>query len=154
MVWFTSFVRFSIITTLILCETISKFSRSGYDRITLQRTACFVVDPFTVGHYAFLFNCATTVQVVDSMTTPVHKPWKGWYRLIPPVHRPVLSYLQRCFLLLLWLLQSHRVHSWRLPKSLFFILVFTIDVCSTWCPLNAALIVKDNHKEGYFIYTV
>ena len=41
----------------------------GYDRITLQRTACLVVDPFTVCHYAFLFNCVTTGHVVDSMTT-------------------------------------------------------------------------------------
>ena len=37
--------------------------------ITLQRTACLVVDLFTVGHYALLFNGATTAQVMDSMTT-------------------------------------------------------------------------------------
>ena len=52
----------------LFVKTIRKFIRRGYDRVILQRTACLVVDPSTVGHHAFLFNCATTGQVVDSMT--------------------------------------------------------------------------------------
>ena len=54
----------------LFVKRIKYFIKRGYDRAVLQRTACSVVDPFTVGHYAFLFyNCTMTGQVVDSMTT-------------------------------------------------------------------------------------
>lgn len=42
-------------------KIIKSFIRRGYDRNILQRSACLVVDPFTVGHYAVLFGCAMTV---------------------------------------------------------------------------------------------
>ena len=41
-------------------KKIKAFTKRGYDPLILQRSACLVVDPFTVGRYAFLFNCATT----------------------------------------------------------------------------------------------
>ena len=54
----------------LFVKRIKYFIKRGYDRAILQRTACLVIDPFTVGHYAFLFyNCMMTGQVVDSMTT-------------------------------------------------------------------------------------
>ena len=51
-------------------KRIKYFIKRGYDHAILQRTAGLVVDPFTVGHYDFLFyNCTMTGKVVDSMTT-------------------------------------------------------------------------------------
>ena len=44
----------------LFIKRIKKFVKKGYDPTILQRTACLVVDPFTVGHHAFLFACATT----------------------------------------------------------------------------------------------
>lgn len=36
----------------------------------MQQTACLVVNPITVGSYAFLFNCKTVGRDSDSMTAP------------------------------------------------------------------------------------
>ena len=44
----------------LFIKTIKLFAKRGYKRNILQRTSCLVVDPFTVGHYAFLFDCAMT----------------------------------------------------------------------------------------------
>ena len=43
-------------------KRIKRFSKRGYDPIILQRTACLVVNPFTVGNHAYLFGCAMTGQ--------------------------------------------------------------------------------------------
>ena len=44
----------------LFIKRIKKFIKKGYDPTILQRTACLVVNPFTVGHHASLFACATT----------------------------------------------------------------------------------------------
>ena len=44
----------------LFIKRIKKFIKTGYDPTILQRTACLVVNPFTVGHHASLFGCATT----------------------------------------------------------------------------------------------
>ena len=44
----------------LFMKKIKAFKKRGYDPLILQRSACLVVDPFTVGRYAFLFNCTTT----------------------------------------------------------------------------------------------
>ena len=44
----------------LFTKKIKAFTKRGYDPLILQRSACLVVDPFTVGRYAFLFNCTTT----------------------------------------------------------------------------------------------
>ena len=36
----------------------------------LQQTACLVVNPITVGNFAFLFNCTLVGRTSDSMTVP------------------------------------------------------------------------------------
>ena len=36
----------------------------------LQQTACFVVNPITVGNFAFLFNCTPVGRTSDSMMVP------------------------------------------------------------------------------------
>ena len=41
-------------------KRIKHFLKKGYDPQTLQRTACLVVDSFTVGNHASLFNRAMT----------------------------------------------------------------------------------------------
>ena len=37
---------------------ISKYIRRGYDPLVLRRTACLVIDPFTVDNHASLFSTA------------------------------------------------------------------------------------------------
>ena len=37
--------------------TISHYKKIGYNINVLQQTACLVVNPITVGNFAFLFNC-------------------------------------------------------------------------------------------------
>ena len=36
----------------------------------LQQTACLVVNPITVGNFAFLFNCTLVGRTSDSMMVP------------------------------------------------------------------------------------
>ena len=53
----------------LFIKRIKKFNKKGYDPTILQRTACLVVNPFTVGHHASLFACATTGRSKYSMKT-------------------------------------------------------------------------------------
>ena len=48
----------------------SHFKKIGYNINVLQQTACFVVNPITVGNFAFLFNCSPVGQASNSMTVP------------------------------------------------------------------------------------
>ena len=43
-------------------KLIRKHVADGYDPLILRRTVCLVLDPFTIDHYNFLFNCAMTGQ--------------------------------------------------------------------------------------------
>ena len=40
-----------------LIKIISNYKKIGYNINVLQQTACLVVNPITVGNFAFLFNC-------------------------------------------------------------------------------------------------
>ena len=42
----------------------------GYKINALQQTECLVVNPITVGNFAFLFNCTPVGRTSDSMTVP------------------------------------------------------------------------------------
>ena len=42
--------------------------RFGYNSNVLQQAACLVVNPITVGNFAFLFNCTPVGRTSDSMT--------------------------------------------------------------------------------------
>ena len=42
----------------------------GYNFNVLQQTACLVVNPITVGNFAFLFYCTPVGRLSDSMTVP------------------------------------------------------------------------------------
>ena len=44
------------------------YKKIGYNINVLQQTACLVVNPITVGNFAFLFNCTPVVRTSDSMT--------------------------------------------------------------------------------------
>ena len=49
---------------------ISHCKKIGYNIGVLQRTACLVVNPITVGGFAFLFDCTPVGRTSDSMMVP------------------------------------------------------------------------------------
>ena len=48
----------------------SHYKKIGYNKYVLQQTACLVVNPITVGDFAFLFDCTQAGRTLDSMTVP------------------------------------------------------------------------------------
>ena len=51
-------------------KIISNYKKIGYNINVLQRTACLVINPITVGNFAFLFNCTPVGWTSDSMMVP------------------------------------------------------------------------------------
>ena len=51
-------------------KIISHYKKIGYNINVLQQTACLVVNPITVGNFAFLFNCTPSGRTSDSMMVP------------------------------------------------------------------------------------
>ena len=51
-------------------KTISHYKKIGYYINVLQQTACLVVNPITVGNFAFIFNCTPVGRTSDSMMVP------------------------------------------------------------------------------------
>ena len=51
-------------------KIISHYKKIGYNINVLQQTACLVVNPITVGNFAFLFNCTPVGRSSDSMMVP------------------------------------------------------------------------------------
>ena len=51
-------------------KIISYNKKIGYNINVSQRTACLMVNPITVGNFAFLFNCTPVGRTSDSMTVP------------------------------------------------------------------------------------
>ena len=51
-------------------KIISHYKKIGYNINVLQQTACLVVNPITVGKFAFLFNCTPVGRTSDSMMVP------------------------------------------------------------------------------------
>ena len=51
-------------------KIISHYKKIGYNINVLQQTACLVVNPITVGNFAFLFNCTPMGRTSDSMMVP------------------------------------------------------------------------------------
>ena len=51
-------------------KIISHYKKIGYNINVLQKTACLVVNPITVGNFAFLFNCTPVGRTSDSMMVP------------------------------------------------------------------------------------
>ena len=48
-------------------KIISHYKKIGYNINVLQQTACLVVNPITVGNFAFLFNCTPQGRISDSL---------------------------------------------------------------------------------------
>ena len=48
-------------------KTISHYKKIGHNINVLQQTASFVVNPITVGNFAYLFNFTTVGWTSDSM---------------------------------------------------------------------------------------
>ena len=51
-------------------KIISHYKKIGCNINVLQQTACLVVNPITVGNFAFLFNCTPVGLTSDSMMVP------------------------------------------------------------------------------------
>ena len=51
-------------------KIISHYKKIGYNINVLQQTACLVVNPITVGNFAFLSNCTPVGRTSDSMMVP------------------------------------------------------------------------------------
>ena len=51
-------------------KMVSRCRKIGYKINVLQQTACLVVNPITVGNFAFLFNCTPVGWTSDSMMVP------------------------------------------------------------------------------------
>ena len=56
--------------TVRLIKIISHYKKIGCNINVLQQTACLVVNPITIGNFAFLFNCTPMGRTSDSMTVP------------------------------------------------------------------------------------
>ena len=54
----------------LVYKIISHYKKIGYNINVLQQTACLVVNPITVGNFAFLFNCTPVGRTSDSMMVP------------------------------------------------------------------------------------
>ena len=48
-------------------KIISHYKKIGYNINVLQQTSCLVVNPITVGNFAFLYNCTPVGRTSDSM---------------------------------------------------------------------------------------
>ena len=51
-------------------KLISHYKKIDYNINVLQQTSCLVVNPITVGSFAFLFKCTPVGRTSDSMTVP------------------------------------------------------------------------------------
>ena len=51
-------------------KIISQYKNIGYNSNVLQQTACLVVNPITVGNFAFFFNCMPAGRTSDFVTVP------------------------------------------------------------------------------------
>ena len=51
-------------------KIIFRYKKIGYNINVLQQTACLVVNPITIGNFAFLFNCMLVGRTSDSMMLP------------------------------------------------------------------------------------
>ena len=54
-------------------KIISHYKKIGYSINVLQQTTCLVVNPLTVGNFAFLFNCMPVGRTSDSMMVPTSR---------------------------------------------------------------------------------
>ena len=61
-----------------LVEIISHYKKIGYGVDVLQRTACLVVSPITVGGFAFLFGCTPVGRTSDSVMVPAWELVYWW----------------------------------------------------------------------------
>ena len=54
-------------------KIIARYKTTGYNINVLEQTACLMVNPITVGNFAFLFNCSPAGWTSDSMTVPTKR---------------------------------------------------------------------------------
>ena len=59
-------------------KIISNYKKIGYNINVLQQIVCLVVNPITVGNFAFLFNCTQVGPTSDSMMVQTYLLMR-WY---------------------------------------------------------------------------
>ena len=64
-------------------KIISHNKKIGYNNNVLQQTACLVVNPITVGNFAFLFNCTLVGRTSDSMPVSKGAKIRNRYNQVP-----------------------------------------------------------------------
>ena len=77
-------------------KIIPHYKKIGYSINVLQQTACLVVNPITVGNFAFLFNCTPVGRTSDSMMVPTSRLiywWDGRGLMLWLFVRPTRVYL-------------------------------------------------------------
>ena len=57
-------------------------TQDGHNINVLQQTACYVVNPITVGNFASLFNCIPVGRTSDSMAVPTKRSTKHIFVLV------------------------------------------------------------------------
>ena len=67
MTWCISCIRLLALFSAQFIKLISHYKKVGYNINVFQQTACLVVNPITVGSFAFLFNCTPVDRTSESM---------------------------------------------------------------------------------------
>ena len=66
MIWYLN----SKLDLNLSCAKNFHYKKISYNTYVLQQTACLVVNPITVGNFAFFFNCTPGGRTSDSMKVP------------------------------------------------------------------------------------
>ena len=70
----------SLIFSSTVYKILSHYKKIGYNINVLRQTACLVVNPITVGNFAFLFNCTPAhLRLYDGSDLFVDERARGWY---------------------------------------------------------------------------
>ena len=70
-----------------LIKIISHYKKIGYNINVLQQTACLVVNPITVGNFAFLFNCTPVGRNSDLKDLSIDEMVEAWCSAVGRAHR-------------------------------------------------------------------
>ena len=69
-----------------LIKIISHYKKIGYNINVLQQTACLVVNPITVGNFAFLFNCTPVGRNSDLKDLSIDEMVEAWCSAVGRAH--------------------------------------------------------------------
>ena len=112
-------------------KIISHYKKIDHNINILHQTASLVVNPITVGNFAFLFNCTPVGRTSDSMTVPTLLIywWDGRGLMLWLFVKPTRVYLMDFFALVFIF-----IYCWVLIFSLssFYILIYMFYELMHW----------------------